>query len=244
MKIGILFYGDQYLRNRDWSRTKDHIKRKIIDCWPDHEVKTYMCISPKNIPDDLINFYNPTKCIRPIGSIAGKILNGLEGLKTEDLDFIFVTRLDIIFFKKLSDLNFNFIKYNFLFKEFNHWDRPKVEWWCKYYTTDVIFAFPSRYIQQTIDSVNENLTIPPKPFAHLHALYSFIEPKIGKDNIHILSEEHMFSGSGYNKYYLLDRYDTTKGDLGPTTIEDFQDIRNKHPLDKIGQPFYQGDVFN
>lgn len=233
MKIGILLHG-YFIRNRDWNRTKDSVKEKIIQCWgPDTEV--HLALGWQDVT--LENYYN-AKSVVYKNTLLDKIIAGLESIRKHNLDFIIVTRLDAIFFKKLSDLNFNFNKYNFLFKEFNHWDRPKVEWWDRYYTSDNLIAFPSKYIDATIGSIIDSVVIPPYEHVTMHTLYSYLVTKINEDNIHFLTDEHMKSGSGGNKFYLLDRYDIIKGDMGPTSIEDFLKERVTNKL------IYQGDVFN
>jgi len=236
MKIGVLFYGDLYLRHRDWERTKQEVKEKIIDCWGDNEVKVYFSISPTP-SQSLLDFYKPVKCNKTVAEMVGKVKDGLESILSEDLDFVIVTRLDVVFFKRLSELNLDFNKFNFLFREYNHWDGPKREWWERYYTCDILLAFPAKYIQPAIDSIWDTFRVPPIPFAHLHTLCSFLVPRIGMENINIVEKEEMMSGSGYNKYYLLDRYNTVKGDLGPTNIDDFLSLR------QTDKKLYQGDVF-
>lgn len=214
MKIGINLIGlSQFYRNRNWRRTKEEIYNKVISCWEGHEVKVYL--TTNNISQELLDFYKPVKYQEVYGDISlkGKYRIGLDLLKDEDLDFIITTRFDIIFFEKISLLNIDYNKFNFLFKEINHWDNGEK------YTCDNFYAFPSKYtipLKNTISSIDT-----PRLDPDMHHLYSYLLPTLGENNIHFITEEHSFSGSGLNPFYLLDRYDLVDGDLGPTSIEKF-----------------------
>jgi hypothetical protein len=217
MKIGINLIGlSSHIRNRDWRRTKDEIYNKIINCWEGHEVKLYL--TTNNISYELLNFYQPNKYqeVYYDQSFKQKYKISLELLKSENLDFIITTRFDIIFFEKISLFNIDYNKFNFLFKEIDHWDDGRK------YTCDNFYAFPSKYIIPLQNTLN-NIDIPELP-PDIHHLYSPLSSIIGEDNIHFITEEYSFSGSGKNPFYLLDRYDNIDGDLGPTSIEKFNKI--------------------
>ena len=74
----------------------------------------------------------------------------------------------------------------------------------------------------------------PEFSGHLHSqVYPCLVDLISKKNIHFIQKESGFSGSGQNKFYLLDRYNCVVGDLGPTNVKDYEEwiINNKDRLE-------------
>ena len=53
-------------------------------------------------------------------------------------------------------------------------------------------------------------------------IYLNLEKLIGENNIHFIQEEEGYSG--YNNLYILDRFLNKPGDVGPTTIEAFNNL--------------------
>ena len=97
--------------------------------------------------------------------------------QVEDPDFIITTRFDIHFHKKLSEMNLDYDKFNFLFKEKNTWDQYN-------FVTDNFFAFPAKYKQNFINAIKAlDKSGLEKPFMH-HIFtplsktvdYNFISP--------------------------------------------------------------------
>jgi hypothetical protein len=216
MKIAINLIGVSLgLRNRDWNRTKHGIKEKIIDCWVEqgHEVKTYLI---SNYTDqDMINFYNPVKYQTTPNTLMTKYQIALNQLEDQDIDFIICTRFDIVPFNNVCSWNLNFDKFNFLFREINHFYDGRG------YTCDNFYAFPKKFLKSFIQA----LTHPDNPpFAGMlhNQVYNGLEKIITKDNIHFIQEEEGYSG--YNTFYVLNRYNKIQGDSGPTSIEMFNNL--------------------
>lgn len=206
MKIGINLVGiTNGSRDRDWNTTKDTIKEKIIDCWGDNEVKTYLTTYDNPTINDLISFYKPTKLtlIPYKGSDQQTTyIQSLKELLEEDLDIIISTRFDIDFTKKLSEHNIEFDKFNFFFKEANGW------WEFHKFTNDALFIFNKKYLKQFIQSVEEFNLKPYRPPNHkdLHPTYRYLVPKIGEENTHfILTTQHL---THRNPHYKLIRTGT------------------------------------
>jgi hypothetical protein len=210
MNIGINLAGiSLHYRNRDWKRTKESITQQIINCWEPHNVMiyttTYDSIPSPNELNELLHSYKPKKH-KFLGFQDQRLTykQSLELMLGEELDFIISTRFDIIFNSPLSSYNIKFDKFNFLFKEGNgYWEKDK-------FTCDNLFCFPAKYLQATIDSINEFYVNPYRECcSDLHPLYRYIVPKIGEENTHFIFDEIHLSGTGAvgNPYYKLDRYD-------------------------------------
>jgi hypothetical protein len=213
MKIAICLIGNMTTKNRDWNRTNQGLSKKLINCWKEEDtVNVYIC--SEFIPENMINFYKPKDYIIFHEQIKTKYLILLEKLINEDVDFIICTRPDIVFFNEVSSFDLMFDKFNFLFRETNHW-------WGKY-TCDNLFAFPKKYLIEFHKTITHCPKV--KPFCgELHSqIYPCLVDEIGKENIHFIQKEPGFSGSGLNKFYLLDRYHVTPGDLGPTNLDNYQ----------------------
>lgn len=202
MKIAIALIGiSEGFRGRNWNRTKNGIKKDAIDCWVEqgHEVKLYL--TGNHIPSDMIDFYNPTKYEVIHINLMAKYLAGLQQLKGEDVDFIICTRFDMVFLDKLSNWNIDFNKFNFLFREKNHfYDGRKM-------TCDNFYAFPVKYLDSFIQALLDPSNPPFKGAFH-DQVYNGLEKLIGESNIHFIEEQEGFSGNLGNIYYLLDRDDT------------------------------------
>jgi hypothetical protein len=125
-------------------------------------------------------------------------IKSLKQLVNEDLDVIISTRFDIFFNQNFDELNFDFSKFNFLFKETGWWDNYK-------FTTDNFYIFPKEYLQNFIECIEELYKTPPRNnCTDMHGMYNFISKKISEDNIHFISDNHMISN--VNEFYKLTRF--------------------------------------
>jgi len=221
MKIGICLIGTMLMHNRNWHRTKDNILEKLINCWGiDNQVSVYLCSD--NIPNDILEFYKVKNYVEGGNSIKEKYISLLSKLFDEDVDFIICTRPDIVFFNPVSTFNLMFDKFNFLFRELNLWGDIETSNGFGKWTCDNFYAFSKNYLN---DFYNVLVDCPKvRPFCgELHSqIYPCLVDNIGKKNIHFIQREPGMSGNGMNKFYLLDRYYTEPGDLGPTNIKDYE----------------------
>lgn len=221
MRIALVMTGVSYglsnNRIRDWRRTKDIMFRNVIEPLNEnHNLSTYIVTNDNSTIRDIINSYAPQKYkiisypkkiepyVRP--TILDMHIEGLRLLLytnnwspkvdvnfecTSSIDFVVMTRFDIMFFDKINTYNFNFEKFNIMTKE------SESLWESHRYTSDVLFAFPSKYLKLVIQAIEE---LTKNPYSageghsstHLHAIYNKIVPLIGEENIHFLHE-------GYHK---------------------------------------------
>ena len=203
MKIGInlvgVYNGE---RNRDFNKAKNSILTNVIRCWEDqHTVEVYLTTYSADQDQDLLDFYSPKKYqfIEYQGAYRNQTYRkSLEFLENEELDFIISTRFDIDFVEPLSNLNIDFDRMNFLFREgVKEWEDEKL-------VCDNLFCFPTKYRKDLIESLLES-HLDGHTFTHAHRVYSYILPKIGSDNIHFISGFNEYSHK--NKYYNLLRHD-------------------------------------
>ena len=206
MKIGLNLVGKSYVPNerRDWTVSIDNIKKSIIDVYnPEHSVSVYMCTYETETTNQLIEQYKPVKTTLLDFSNSDQRLTYIKSLKellNEDLDIIISTRFDIFFYKPFSELNIDFTKVNFLFREEGWWKSRK-------FTTDNIFIIPKEFLAQFIESIQDTYDKPVRNCSDLHPVYNFLLPKIGEKNIHIISNEYYSSNT--NDYYTLTRHRMT-----------------------------------
>ena len=151
MKIGILLTGVSYGYNvghekadRDWNLTKDNLKTNLIDCFKDtDDVSVYLTTYKHPTNQEVFDFYQPKKLL--LLDYEGSrqrttYAQGLRNVLDEDLDFIIIGRFDIIFKQKITDLNIDFNKFNFIFREIEpHWTKDK-------FVSDTFFAFPKKFL--------------------------------------------------------------------------------------------------
>jgi hypothetical protein len=128
MKIGINLVGiasdvnardsmgyDGMSKERDWQLGKDYILSKVINCWEENDINTYLFSYENYDTNDIVDFYKPKKYkFRPFEGSHQQLtfLQSLENLIDEDLDLIISTRFDINFKQSLNKYNIDFSKPN------------------------------------------------------------------------------------------------------------------------------------
>jgi hypothetical protein len=202
MKIGLNIVGISYKKEtkKDWKDS--NIKQKLIECLNQkYEFETYITTYMHNELLELIKHYDSKITTIIKSDKSEQILTYIKSLKqlvNEDLDVIISTRFDIFFNQNFDELNFDFSKFNFLFKETGWWDNYK-------FTTDNFYIFPKEYLQNFIECIEELYKTPPRNnCTDMHGMYNFISKKISEDNIHFISDNHMISN--VNEFYKLTRF--------------------------------------
>lgn len=213
-KFGISLAGISH--SVDWIGTKHGAPRSYLTCknnflqnllhplQPTNTVHTYLTTYLSSQLTNIVNFYQPKKFqfINFNDSHQSlTFLESLELLRGEDLDFVICTRFDIFFRPGiLKNLNFDLNKFNFLFREKDHWDGPR------YYgfACDCFFMFPYKFLYQVIAAATSNYLKPTREWCQdIHQLYVYLKPLIGVDNINFASDKLMYSHE--NDIYELKR---------------------------------------
>jgi hypothetical protein len=205
MKIGISLTGVSYStsgKRRDFRKTyKNFFETVYNPLKENNDVSLYLTTYSHDLNDELLKSYSPKKCqYIPYQNSHPRstFMYGLCLVEEEDLDVLICTRFDIKFNQKITDLNVNYEKFNFLFKE-------KVTWDTDQFVTDNLFILPFRYFYDLADSIEElckEELYPPHTF--MHHIYRYIVKRLGEDNVHFIAgEEQGFSHD--NRFYELVR---------------------------------------
>ena len=204
-KIGIIFTGESYGKNqgvcgsnRDWTLSKDNIKRTVIDSFKEtYNVKIYFTTYYHPFIGDMIEFYNPSKMLLLSKEGSHQRTTYIESMKSllnEDLDFIVATRCDLKYAKPLINFNFDFDKFNFACREIEpYWSNYK-------FVNDCVFGIPKKYLEQFILSIQLEHASPIRGCPDLHNVYRYIISQIGEDNVHFLIDG-CFSSSAVPQIY-------------------------------------------
>jgi len=200
-KIGVVIRGITEGRsarqNKDWTLTRDNVKEYLIE--PLGECNTYITTYQNNNLEEVRAFYNPKK-LNVLGFSGSNQLDtaikALVDIQDEDLDFIFLIRFDTEYLQKIDTFEFDFDKFNILFKEKNSWSGQN-------FVSDNFFAFPKKYLQSFIDALKEEQKKPVRDFLDLHNSYKRLKDIIGEESIHFVFDGEHFSD--VNPYFKIKR---------------------------------------
>ncbi len=222
MKVALIFTGISYGHGRDFNHCFPNIQETLISpLLEKHEVSIFLCTYENEKKKDLIELYHPVayKTIPFIDSHqVGTYIQSMENIKNKDFDFVFSTRFDIHFNKRIDQININFKKFNVLFPEKGWYN--KLKWWpiwrkIKYlhrvklpyiarYTTDNFFAFPYAMLDEFILVLKEELMYPTrKGLMDMHGVFNKLRNRVGEERVNIVSQEPEVSD--VNSFYFLCR---------------------------------------
>lgn len=197
MKIGINIAGLSHnnLGNgmHSYKDAYENLFKNVINPLKEiHEVFIYLYTYNTEENDNLLDIYKPTDVTfidlpqagnkNDAGLAARTYINSLEKLVNEELDFIITTRFDLDI---NTSIDFDFQKFNFLFKELNNWNNHQL-------TTDTFYAFPHKIIGNVIKSLNETWDNKNGLFCPglFHGLYPYLKNNIDENNISFIDETH------------------------------------------------------
>ena len=201
MNIGISLAGISYTtsgKKRDFRKTSANFFSHL--CNP-LSASVYTTTYPHELNDELLATYNPFKhqFIPFEGSHPrSTLIHSLSLVEEEPLDFLICTRFDLKLNQKITDMDVDYTKFNFLFKEKDTWKPYKL-------VSDTILAFPLKYLYDLADAMQDLCSenkFPEHTFSH--HIYEYLERRIGTENIHfIFGDEEAFSHD--NRFYELMR---------------------------------------
>lgn len=207
MKVGIILRGittgTAFNGPRNWTLTKDNIKENLIDSFrKNHNVYVYITTYADSPVDDVVNFYQPSRLnLIPLRDSNQRMTMRASCLdiEGEDVDFVIITRFDIEFLQPFGDLNFDYTKFNFLYKEIEpNWTRDK-------FVSDIIFGFPKKYLIDFVKCIEMEEAMPSRNYNDLHNAYNRMCELIGRDNIHFICDEPHPKVEGQNHYVKIIR---------------------------------------
>jgi hypothetical protein len=131
--------------------------------------------------------------------ISVTYINSLNELIGEDLDLVISTRFDISFnLNPFKEFNFEFDKFNFLFREPEYMELPIV--------SDTFYVFPHSMTENFIEAIINMETNPPYGVnVAMHNMYLPMCELVGKENVKWVCDE--FYSSLINPLYKLTRND-------------------------------------
>jgi hypothetical protein len=201
MRIGISLTGVSYMtsgKKRDFRKTYENFFKTT--CNP-LSASVYTTTYPHELQDEFLAAYKPKKhqFIPFEGSHPrSTFVYGLCLVEEEELDFIICTRFDIKFNQKITDMNVDFDKFNFIFKEGTMWDSHK-------FVSDTFFAFPRKYLYDLADSVQELCHEDKYPgHTFMHHIYEYVIKRIGENNVNFLCGDEQ-ALSHQNRFFDLVR---------------------------------------
>ena len=201
-KIGVCFTGISHDDGKYLSGWSKKFKRSFVFTYENHfemiinpfnenySVKTYLTTYDSEHTDSLLKIYKPSSYLILDGldhTMRSTYIKSIQNLimTADDVDFFICTRFDIKFYDKLVNWNFDYNKFNFLFKEI---------WGCEKQIeiTDVLFAMPGRFLQPFLNAIIKADKKPRREecTGELHYIYDYIVEEIGKDNIHFICDEY------------------------------------------------------
>jgi hypothetical protein len=219
MKIGINLVGVSYNdgvsgRYRNYEDSIGEFFEYIINPLKEegHDISFYLCTYLNTKIEKLQKDYSPKNVIIAPSSynslgggdrvgnykaISSIYLVSLEQMKNEDLDLVISTRFDIKFLKNpFKEYNFDFTKFNFLWREPEYTDLPIVN--------DTFIVFPYNMLDNVIDSIHEMETNPPSGVnVAMHNWYLPMCNQVGSDKVQWVEKE--FINTITNKLYTLTR---------------------------------------
>ena len=207
MKIGISLCGISHLvdSHRPYSRTyKDSYENFYTELHKpiakNNSVQTYVTTYYSTEIDNILRIYNPIKFQIYNFNKSHQILTfikSLEQLRGEELDVIVCTRFDVqINEGALKKLDFNYSKFNFLFRELGYWDSNM-------FVSDCMYIFPYSMLENVIRACLNLYNNPPRPgLTDMHGLYKCLCEILSPQSLNIACDEHMLSHEN-NIYKLI-----------------------------------------
>jgi hypothetical protein len=191
MKVGIILRGmttGKALNGpRNWTITKDNLKENLIDSFREkYDVNVYITTYENSPINDVVDFYKPKRVrLLPLQGSNQRltIIQSCLDIVDEDIDFVIVTRFDIELFQKFGDLNFDYNKFNFVYKEI------EPNWTNLRYVSDVLFGFPKKYLLDFIHAIEMEESNPSRQYNDLHNMYNLMCYLIDEENIHFLHDK-------------------------------------------------------
>jgi hypothetical protein len=184
MKIGILIRGISFGHGKaDFRRCANNIATNLYEPLVEagNDVNFYVCTYNHDHIDELKEIYEP----KTLGLLQFEgsnqittFINSLKMVENEDLDFIFVTRFDLNFLKKVTESgNIDYNKTNFMYP-------PHAPWLEYEFVSDLVLWLPKKHIPNMIQAAEYLLANPPRPFIDMHGIYKCLKRFLPESEIH------------------------------------------------------------
>jgi len=184
MKIGIIIRGISFGHGKsDFRICANNIYVNL--CEPliedGHEVNIYVCTYNHDHIEELKEIYKPKSLeILPFegSNQITTFINSLYMVENEDLDFVFVTRFDLNYLKRVTESGkIDYDKVNFMY--------PPHEPWLEYeFVSDLVIWLPTKHIPKMIQASEYLLDNPPRHGIDMHGIYKCLKLFLSEDEIH------------------------------------------------------------
>jgi hypothetical protein len=246
MKIAIVYTGivDGFVQD-----TSNHTMPRIFDDYVEnnlthfinpikekYDTDIYLTTYKNKTNDKVLEVLNPKKhqFLDYVGSAQiTTYIKSMEMMLDQDFDFMFAARFDLFYRSNVIDWNFDYQKFNVLFKEENFKELN--------FTCDCFYGLPKKYVKAFIIALKEAYLFHPQPYfrKNMHPVIYNFSKIMGKYPIHFLSNKYQIS-SEENAFYFLYRekvqkygYDYELSDLDlPQNLDDIM-FAHRDNIDRI-----------
>jgi hypothetical protein len=215
--VGVSFNDGRIGRYRNYEDALNKFMENIVNPLKadGHNIFFYLFTYDSTKREDILKTYTPVKYTfldpnynkmgggdkieNQMKIISLTYINALNELIGEDLDLIISTRFDISFnLNPFKEFNFEFDKFNFLFREPEYTHLPIV--------SDTFYVFPYSMTENLINGIIKMETNPPHGVnVAMHNMYLPMCEEVGKENVKWICDE--FYSSLINPLYKLTRHD-------------------------------------
>ena len=221
MRIGINLVGVSYNdgttgRYRNYEDALEGFMNNVVNPLKEegHDIFFYLFTYDSAKREDIIKTYNPVKSTfldlnynkmgggdmlgNKMKIISSTYINSLNELVSEDLDLVISTRFDISFnINPLKELDYEFDKFNFLFREPVMKTLPLV--------SDTFYVFPHSMTNDFIQAIIDMETNPYQGVnIAMHNMLRPIQKIVGEDKVKYVCDEYYSSLE--NPFYKLTRH--------------------------------------
>jgi hypothetical protein len=207
MKVALLLRGISYLKeyctsscmvtNIDYTENISSLKENLINCYDDIDI--YISTNNHHLINDLKREFNPTKIhiydvddkhdvVNKLNNETKNLLDGINLIDSSLYDTIIISRIDISYYGLITNLNIDYNKVNFLWREASGWD----EWNNTYKSANVLWCMPSKFLINFCNAL-KNFDKVGECNAPTHFVCSELKNTIGFDNINFMVNGFYYS---------------------------------------------------
>lgn len=210
MKTAICYRGHYYREEPHGSNfflNLDNNKQMVWDCFSDYDIFLHTYSVNQQLDKKLIDLVNPTayKIENDESTEIRKSILKVNSMMTDEYDFIINLRFDLQFNVSFVDLNIEYNKFNFL------WRERKPMWRKKGATSDFLFAYHTKFREKFEDSYGplyDEMLKKNNSRRDGHLIYNTLKTIVNENEINFLIKEYVQSGKAdrtNNKYITLNR---------------------------------------
>ena len=189
---------DEYIEN-NLTHFINPIKEK-------YETDIYLTSYKNKTNDKVLEVLNPKKhqfIDYPSSTQITTYIKSMEMMLEENFDFMFAARFDLFYRSNVIDWNFDYQKFNVLFKEDNFKELN--------FTCDCLYGIPKKHLKAFIIALKQAELFHPQPYfrKNMHPVVYNFSKIMSKYPIHFLSNKYQIT-SEENAFFMLYRQKVEK----------------------------------